>query len=255
MSISINNVILNSNSGPVIPPGRVVGGYDVSPAFKYSSMVSLQSSNTHSCGGSLWNGNTVITAAHCSTGVLVGSTVKVHRHDLSKTDKEEHGKVYNVLAKIVHPKYTSTEKGYDVAIWKLAAPKGNRTNLELDDGSLGDVDDTLLTGIGWGETKVSPRTTILQEVKLPVYNHEQCMKDYEPLNWDIQNSETQICAGYPEGGKDTCQGDSGGPLFAMKYNKQVLVGIVSYGSGCAKAGKPGIYARVSALRDWILANV
>ncbi|KXN69888.1 trypsin-like serine protease [Conidiobolus coronatus NRRL 28638] len=196
---------------------------DVNPAFKYPPMVSTQSNNRHVCGGSLWNGNTEITAAHCSTGIMIDNTVKVHRHDLSKTNEDEDGKVYRVLAKIIHIKYTRWEKGYDIAIWKLATPEGNRTNLELDDGSLGNVDNTLLAGIGWGETKERPRTNILQEVKLPFYNHEQCMKDYEPLSRDIQNSKTQICAGCPEGGKDTCQGDSGGPLFAMKDEKKFLM--------------------------------
>jgi trypsin len=71
----------------------------------------------------------------------------------------------------------------------------------------------------------------------------------------MTNWETQICAGYPEGQKDTCQGDSGGPLFVYKDNKQVLVGLTSYGIGCALPKYPGVYARVSALRDWILANV
>ncbi|KXN69886.1 trypsin-like serine protease [Conidiobolus coronatus NRRL 28638] len=235
MSTSIINAIANPRSGPVTPSIRIVGGYDVSPAFKYPAMATLQRFGSQNCGGTFWNGNTVITAAHCSLGTVDNASVKIHRHDLSKTDKQG--------------------KGYDIAIWKLDAPAGSRTNVELDDGTFGNTDDTLLTRIGWGDTRASSRNTILQEVKPPVYNFDQCMKDYEPLGWGIDNRETQICAGYPEGGKDACQGDSGGPLFTIKEGKQVLVGVVSYGRECAQAGKPGIYARVSNLKEWILANV
>ena len=56
-----------------------------------------------------------------------------------------------------------------------------------------------------------------------------------------------ICAGYKEGGKDSCQGDSGGPLVS----KGQLIGVISWGIGCAKPGFPGVYARVAAVRDWI----
>lgn len=56
-----------------------------------------------------------------------------------------------------------------------------------------------------------------------------------------------LCAGYLEGGKDSCHYDGGGPLV----EGSTVVGLVSWGFGCAIAAKSGVYADVGALRDWI----
>jgi trypsin len=61
-----------------------------------------------------------------------------------------------------------------------------------------------------------------------------------------------FCAGVAAGGKDSCQGDSGGPIVAAN---KALIGIVSWGAGCAQPGKPGVYARVGALSSFITSNL
>ena len=55
------------------------------------------------------------------------------------------------------------------------------------------------------------------------------------------------------GGLDSCQGDSGGPLMLRDdvTNRYFTYGIVSWGEGCAKAGKFGVYVRIENFVDWI----
>jgi secreted trypsin-like serine protease len=66
-----------------------------------------------------------------------------------------------------------------------------------------------------------------------------------------------MCAGLVDGGKDSCQGDSGGPLVVKgpreRYDR--IVGIVSWGEGCALKGRPGVYTRVSAVHDWVVGQI
>lgn len=89
------------------------------------------------------------------------------------------------------------------------------------------------------ETKYSANR--LNAVNVPIIDHKKCKKAYENLN------DFMICAGYNDGGKDACQGDSGGPLICNGE----LAGVVSFGTGCAAPGFPGVYAKISAVRSWI----
>lgn len=64
-------------------------------------------------------------------------------------------------------------------------------------------------------------------------------------------SETIICVANP--GKDVCQGDNGGPLVSMGTSPEddTLVGLVSWGLGCADPKYPGVYTDISTVRSWI----
>jgi hypothetical protein len=65
-----------------------------------------------------------------------------------------------------------------------------------------------------------------------------------------------LCAGFDGGGFDTCHGDSGGPLMARTpAGEYVQVGITSWGEGCARPGRPGVYGRLTSLYGFIVSRL
>jgi secreted trypsin-like serine protease len=95
-------------------------------------------------------------------------------------------------------------------------------------------------------------TGVLKD-RFKIYSHEECERTE---NSGYLTEFAHLCAGWPEGGKDGCQGDSGGPLIcADEENQPVLVGVTSWGFGCAEPGHPGVWARVSSYVDWIEENM
>ena len=85
------------------------------------------------------------------------------------------------------------------------------------------------------------------QVSVPIVSHSTCQHGYSEETID----DTMICAGYPEGGKDSCVGDSGGPMVCEANGKFFLEGVVSWGYGCARPRRYGVYARVRYFRQWM----
>ncbi|KAL9707774.1 hypothetical protein quinque_011292 [Culex quinquefasciatus] len=109
-------------------------------------------------------------------------------------------------------------------------------------------DGTLSLVTGWGNTQsTSESQVLLRAAYVPTFNQDGCNSAYSVYGGV---TDRMICAGFAAGGRDACQGDSGGPLVANGK----LIGVVSWGIGCAQANYPGVYARVAAARDWIRTN-
>ena len=91
------------------------------------------------------------------------------------------------------------------------------------------------TVVGWGLVSESDRlgTDHLMAANVRILENDQC-KNYKNFEED-----TQICAGYSNGGVDACAGDSGGGLVTMVKSNPFLIGIVSYGLGCGRKNFPG----------------
>ncbi|XP_023296169.2 trypsin eta [Lucilia cuprina] len=95
---------------------------------------------------------------------------------------------------------------------------------------------------GWGKTERGSLSPTLRVANVSTISKTVCAISYSNGLYD-----GMICAGYLLGGTDSCQGDSGGPLV---FNN-TLIGIVSWGSGCAQPGYPGVYADVRYYNKWI----
>lgn len=83
---------------------------------------------------------------------------------------------------------------------------------------------------------------------MPIVSTQSCRVVYE----DYYITGNMFCAGYRRGRMDSCSGDSGGPLLCQdKLGKWTVFGITSFGEGCGKKGKYGIYTKLPNYVRWI----
>jgi secreted trypsin-like serine protease len=229
---------------------RIVGGEPVKDYAEVSYMVSLSGV----CGGSIIGSRWVLTAAHCA-----GHFQKAQGGTL---DLKQPGQVYQVKKVTVHPAYSTSKSSNDFAVAELDRDIDfTRTNLrpirlatpEMEAAGI-QKPDTPSIVYGWGNIKegVSNRDKILMQVMLPIVSNEEANR---PEGYNGKVDSTMIAAGYINGGKDSCQGDSGGPMVVKTANGPVQVGVVSWGHGCARPYKYGIYGKVSAGYEWIKSVV
>ena len=146
----------------------------------------------------------------------------------------------------IHPGYDTDSKMHDIAIIKLCGfdKKHAWVNLPVDNPQFV-FDDFWI--FGWGAMESNEYPDILHWTKTPSVKYSNCKKNYENFrNWNY-NESMIICAGRE--GVDSCNGDSGGPLVQYGDNcEAVQYGIVSWGEGCGKKDKPGIYTSTAYYR-------
>jgi secreted trypsin-like serine protease len=227
------------------PPARIVGG-ELTTTEKYPFAVALLDfSGRQFCGGSLVAADKVLTAAHCASGAAQWMLkVVVGRTDL----RTREGTVAGVRSIWIHPRYRSFEKGYDVAVLALNTSVSG-TPVPLIDGGDRYRAGRQGTILGWGGVQEgAPRPSdVLRRGQVPLVADKTCSRAYPTLFLPTH----MVCAGYARGGVDTCQGDSGGPLIV----DGVLVGVTSFGTGCARPNRYGVYTRLLSYESELRAQI
>ncbi|OQV19488.1 putative Ovochymase-1 [Hypsibius exemplaris] len=270
---------------PVFPPlvstksgERIVGGVEAKP-HSWPWQISMLFNGNHRCGGSIIDHHWIVTAAHCHAGDDMSAyKVRVGEHDI-EGDAEMNAWSYDVELFILHQRYEADAPySSDIALLKTKMPIFFNDHVHpvcLGSALPPPVGTTCFT-TGWGSTEQRPARTMqegalkdhknihrdtkvgdpLRQVDIKIVDPAVCVATYAAQNDPAVITADMIC-GYNDG-KDSCQGDSGGPFVcSTQANPNVweLVGVVSWGYGCASEGVPGVYARTSHFLDWISETI
>ncbi|XP_046892314.1 ST14 transmembrane serine protease matriptase a [Hypomesus transpacificus] len=234
---------------------RIVGGQNAEEG-EFPWQVSLHIKNMgHVCGASIISNSWLVTAAHC---VQDDTKIKFSRPGVWEAylglhiQKQFGNKVEkrNLKQIISHPYYNSYTFDYDIALMELDSPVSYSDYirpicLPAPQHFFAAGNSVWITG--WGATREGGSgATVLQKAKVRIINSTVCN-----ALMSGQITSRMMCAGKLDGGVDACQGDSGGPLSSPDGSHMFLAGVVSWGDGCARKDKPGIYSTVTKFRGWI----
>ncbi|XP_033731960.1 chymotrypsin-like elastase family member 1 [Pecten maximus] len=234
-------------------PSAIVGGTKAAKDA-WPWQVNLRYRRDFTCGGTLLNGDTVLTAAHCVNErktkqfrVIVGD------YNRKRNEKKNRGeKKIKVNEIIKHPDYDGGVL-HDLAIMKLKKNVTFNKYIQPIPGLANDTMDLMNSTCyvtGWGANRgPSSSARILQELQTPVVTNAQCQTGIE---FDYPVTDDMICTDSEP--KGSCYGDSGGPLQCLVDDTWVHAGAVSWGNEDCRVG-PSVYARTSYHRDWILNNM
>ena len=204
------------------------------------------------CGGIVVDESWILTAAHCidtkktpaGYEVLVGtSTLEADCCRLPVLDYK------------IHPNYKPNRNDgvsphdNDIALIKVETSKKDIKDYKI---GLFEYDSPIgkeMRATGWGVTERRYSPTInLVGIVVPIIDNNTCNLK---KSYDSTVTKNMFCAGDELNIKDTCKGDSGGPATIDYNGSRFLIGITSWGDGCGKLFKFGVYTRVYNFRNWI----
>ena len=225
--------------------------------MRSQSAVDQNSDSGALCGGTIIDDRWILTAAHCCEGMAEFYLV------FGRTELFSGGPEQSMLADtvIIHPDRDQDALNFDACLLRTPEPIGIGVKPGVAAACLptaGPQHGDACWVAGWGTTETGNISNELKSVGVNIFSDEYCLEHHAIQNFGFASDE--FCAGLPDSddtdnltddGKDSCQGDSGGPLVCDNNGMLTLTGIVSYGHGCAEAGKPGMYGDVFEYNDWI----
>lgn len=228
---------------------KIVGGVNTT-IQAHPHQISFRHLNRHICGGSILTATRALTAGQCiypltapsQLSIMAGSTLRLG---------DANQQVRTLTRMLRHPRYASPMKySNDIMLLYWAQPLTFGANVRairlVAQGSPVPYGrDCNVTGYGRIREN-GPSSDVLQVITKPLVSYEQCK-----LTYGDRLTRDMLCAGLPEGGRDSCQGDSGGALTV----NGIQLGVVSWGHGCARPRFPGVYANVATFTNWIRENL
>ncbi|XP_070710876.1 hepatocyte growth factor activator [Pempheris klunzingeri] len=238
-----------------VPRGRIMGGNSALPGT-HPWMAAVYIGQLDFCAGTLISSCWVVSAAHCFFRNPLMSQLRVvlgqQTFNITSPDTKTFG-----VEKYIFPKQFSVFNPtlHDIVLIKLKKQDGKCVKktqfirpICLPDKSMTFPDEYCCTISGWGHMhEKAEGYSSLQEAGVRLIPHDTCRK---PDVYGNHVTADMICAGL-NGCVDACQGDSGGPLACARNDVSFLYGIISWGEGCGRSGKPGVYTKVVNYVDWI----
>ncbi|KAL4717189.1 hypothetical protein ACJJTC_017076 [Scirpophaga incertulas] len=237
-------------------PTRIVGG-NPTTVEKYPSIVQVEfrsgSTWMQACAANIVHRQYVVSAAHCFDGALFN--VASRRIRAGSSNRNIGGYIIHVDQVTNHPSYNTRTNDGDITLVKLSKALVYSESVQPVQIAWPRMElpaNLPVVHAGWGTTtQGGSMSPILRDVTIYTISRSVCQRRYRGVFTNRRITQNMICAGIDGvGGQDACQGDSGGPM----YYDGILVGIVSWGRGCANAHYPGVSTKVSMYTNWILAN-